>query len=487
MRQSYLNLVIIAGVLTMAVGAWVMPMYNAQLAHDDALAILFDTKEVKSVIVSVQGDISNKGLQGQADMVSLLTASADESELKKVLGQEFTAFSASFLGGDTQNTFGAVEVLTFELPPSVELLPDDLNGVAVTDATLSGNCDNNGTTIGTTAGPSELVGFTVVTPADFVPGGGADNGPEDIRLLICADGDILDHTFRAAVDETIAYKGFFGFIQEGANIRAEIVDGNAGGTPAYSVWVTIEDESFFGEFQHFEGLAGGDTCDGLQITVTEPNPGTGAPESPGAGNADVFISHEFLPLSTSSTVSGAGVATFTSIPTGGYFVDVFSHDATVFPEFSFTTCDATTGGAIDDDDKITVTLQDQGTLVASKGAGGDLTINVTNATGAVVSNARIFVNPAFGGFLFLSLCDDGEDDTGNAGVSPVACPEMFQEESFTGVTITEGTASDGTITIAGLPKDTYFVSVCDAVFNCGDVQFALDTADVTVNLEVGAF
>jgi len=330
-----------------------------------------------------------------------------------------------------------------------------------------------------------LVGFTVVTPTDFSTDGGVQGGPEDIRLIICAGSDLIDHTFRAAADETIAYKGFFGFIQDGQAIKAEIVDGLGGGAGTYSVWVTIEDESNFGEFQHFEGLAAGDTCDGLQITVTIPD-NDGNASTPANGSVDVNISHEFLPLGTSSTTA-TGVATFLSIPTGGYFVDVFSTDPNIFPEFQFTTCDDTTDDGIDAGDSITVTLLNQSTLVASKGTGGDLKINVTDATGAIVSNARIFINPAFGGFLFLSLCNDGVDDTANTGVSPVACPEMFQEESFTGVTITEKDGADGTITIAGLPVDTYFVSVCDAAFNCGDVQFTLDTNDTTVNLEVGTF
>ena len=37
------------------------------------------------------------------------------------------------------------------------------------------------------------------------------------------------------------------------------------------------------------------------------------------------------------------------------------------------------------------------------GAGGDLTLNIFDINGVVVQNARIFINPAFGGFLNLFL------------------------------------------------------------------------------------
>jgi len=491
-----IQFIIISGVIVMAAGAWIMPMYSAQLNHDDAVTIQVKLAEAKTDATNVSNDVSNNGLQGNTDLATLMTASVDQSALQKSLGGEnFNAFQDAFLSGQTVNTFGEINVLEFELPAVVSQSPNDLTGTAIKSQRDTSDCINNGVSFvggAFSTNPLELTSFSVKAAfgnGDFDLAGGAGITTATVHVEICLDNSnvsISDEIALMDVNDVMSRTFEFGFIPPNEDILILIVDdegtgNNATNDQVYRVWISTADLSTRSVFTHFDGLAGNETCDGFKIIVRDE-----AGALIGQDNAIVEIGHEFIPFFIEQSVDNNSEAIFRDIPTGSWFIDIFPLSATLFPEFAFSSCDDFgANGVIEAGDTVDVTLKDAGSLIGTDTGG--ITVNVVDENGTVVNNTQNFIDFEQG-FIINNVCEDGIDNLGS-GTSPTACPFLFEGEFLfsNDLTLTDtGGASDGTFTITGLPVGIWFVSSCDPNFACGFDQ-VLVTKDTTVTVEIEVF
>ena len=78
-------MILIAGVLVMAIGAWYMPWYQGQLGLGALQGVSDNLSDTKTAVDDVKKDLSGDGLTGKQDLVSLLSAGTDEDDLKSIL------------------------------------------------------------------------------------------------------------------------------------------------------------------------------------------------------------------------------------------------------------------------------------------------------------------------------------------------------------------------------------------------------------------
>ena len=471
-------MIIIAGVVVMAAGAWVMPMYTAQLAHDDAATILSNVKEVKSDVSDTEKALTGGKSLGKQSVVALVSSGKDKSELSSLFGDEFSTFNDAFLGGITKSVTGlsGVEVRSFEAPTFLTLVPDDFNGVPVPEAD-AGTCAANGVLITDTEAnyndlPIDIQGWILENPGGTL---------ENVRLEVCATAgplqgpgvgeaiiiDIIDigaaHKFTKNFD--------YGIVPPNSALRVFITDDPDSGI-TYNFWIITGDPESVQSIQAIQGLAG-NPCNSITITVQDEGD-----VNLNANEAFVEVAHEFLPFISGLPVGAGGVAAFPGpLPPGTYFIDIFPNDPNLFPSFTELACAANANAAA------TIDLEDATVLIADLGA-GTLVVTITDQTGTSLTNTRSFVDHSTLPII-NDICNDGVKNSAQG--SAAACPDIpsdftFDNDNALG-NLAEGAA---TFTITNLPVGNYFIETCTATFQCAFTPAGI-TNGVTTNVAVEIF
>ena len=521
-------MILIAGVLVMAIGAWYMPWYQGQLGMGALQDVGNDLSDTRAAVDDVKKDLSGDGLTGKQDLVSLLSAGTDEDDLKSLMGSDFDDFKGSFFKKDTSfNQFQNVKVQTIEPAHPRQLIPATLAGFDVAEfngGAPLGVCGTNGveftadpdTVSGTInqlkqlLGPSSFDGFVITAPADL--DGATANNPANHKLMvtICLEADnppfdgkvIAQEIFQIGTSQTITKNFDFGVIPPGLNIRVLLDDASDEGV-TYNFWM-IRNDPFVQNITTINDLNGslgdlGNACTSITVTVKD-----GATTPANISGANVNISHSFLPLSASKqSAVTTGVAAFTAgdfggkMPPGTYFIDVLPPAGkTTFP----FNVDVECGG----DDNVTSTATVTAILpsatqfagsISGATTAGVLTIKAVDQFGAPVVPSgnkalSILVDAEFAP-IYNDICLDGDtadesDDPNDDADSACGSPPQHQNDvSF--FTNTEN-KSTGTATLTGLPlpgtSGQYFIDVCTAENLCGFAEPVLTSTAQTVIVEI---
>lgn len=492
LKQSTVNFVVIIGVIIIAAGAWTMPLYQAQLAHDDALDIIDDIAKVQADADDLQADISGDGLTGKQDLVALMTAGANEDTLQQLMGDDFNEFQNEFFKLDPKaSQFQNIEVKTFIPVKPRFKLPFDLLGFQVTEsAGAPGDvaCNTAGTLFDAVP-PGPVTPLSLTGPASI--DGWALMAPDTklvrkVQLEICIDGanqpTIIDEIVDIGGNHTFTKNFEYGVLVNATNIRVVINDSSNSGEN-YKLWMftsnpVVEEIRSINDIGG--GIAGFGKCGSITVNVKNA---AGANQD----NVNVNLEHSFLPLFKSEFTgppNAAGNVVFNPddfggiMPAGQYFIDVFPPFglAGAFPVFEDEDC-------IPNENAVVNVVLVTGAQFAAQGGAqqGNLVVNIKNQFGTPIANTRAFVDAVFAP-LFNDVCENG-------GVA--ACFDGIVDNVPIG-TLVDPTA-DGTFTINNLPlppavtSGTYQVNICgQPPISCAFVPATLFPGQTTT-IEVTLF
>ena len=465
-------MIVIAGVAIMAVGAWVMPMYNAQLAHDDAQQIQNSVKDVKAVVGSVEDGLTGGKDLGKQNIVGLIASGKEKTELTSLFGDDFDTFNSAFLG--TQKKSGAgvagVEFKTFNTPLPRSFLPNTLAPADIIESD-AGTCTSDGTLLGSAANtPQQVLGFAITdrTAAANL-----------VRIQVCASTGplsgtiIIDEMVSVSAQNVLFTKNFdFGVVPPGSALRV-LITTETDTADTFDFWLLIGDPQGGKEIPTMQGLTG-NPCNGVSVTVKNPAGNAAL----GVGTATVELSHSFIPFHDSKPIDNNGQAIFPGpLPPGDYFIDVFPTSSTQFPVFSDVTCNAAApGSALTNKD---VNIKDASALAT--GGTATLTVKVVDQNGAPLLKTGSFVDHASAPII-NDVCNDGNSGarTPNDGT---ICQAISEGDTIFGNAVLTDT-NTGQFSIASLPLGNYFINTCTSTFKCGAVEANLVSGGTTVIMEI---
>ena len=458
-------MIVIAGVAVIAAGAWVMPMYNAQLAHDDAQQIQNTVKDVKSIVNDVEDGLTGGKDLGKQNIVGLIASGKEKTELTSLFGDGFDEFNSAFLGSQNKAATGVagVEFKTFSAPLKRTILPDNVDPTDVVEADAN-TCFTANTDLGSsTTVAQQILGFVVTDRTA---------GAVFVRVQVCANGGplsgtmIIDEFVTLSAINVLFTKNFdFGVVPPNSDLQVYITtEPNTADT--FDFWLLVGDPQSGKEIPTMQGLVG-NPCTGATITVNGPTNAALA-----TGTAIVELSHSSVPFHDSKPIGAGGQAFFPGpLPPGQYFIDVFPTDTAQFPVFDDVTCTSTTVNQ-------NINIKNAGSLISAGSA--TLTVKVVDENGAPLTDTRSFVDHASLPVI-NDICNDASI---GARATTTICADIPDGDAlFTGGT-TGLTDTAGQFSIAGLPVGNYFINTCTSKSSCGGAQVNLVTAGTTVTVEI---